>query len=287
MRALAEYVMKGRAPAVLAAVMATGTVLFIWVGAAVIALVTLRKGSSQGAYVLFWALLPAVVWAVLGDPGPVTTLLGVFLVAAALRAGQSWSWALMAAVASGLLTGLVLMTLGKGYIEQVLLLSGDVLAQLASQSTDSAQAVQLLAMSPTAQQVAGLLGLSNAFTIIMCLILARWWQSLLYNPGGFQAEFHRLKLSPSLTLVLLVIGIALSSLGTEYRLWSLIFTVPFMFAGFALIHGLAGIKQLNANWLGMFYFLWLLLDPVKALVLILAIADSWLNIRERLIKPAP
>jgi hypothetical protein len=156
------------------------------------------------------------------------------------------------------------------------------LGQLASQANDSEQSAQLLALQPTAQQVAGLLGLSNAFTISICLILARWWQALLYNPGGFRAEFHRLRLAPVLTLVLLGIGLLLSSLGSEYRLWALVFAVPFVFAGFALIHGLAGQRQLSSNWIGIFYFCWLLFDPVKALVLVLAVVDSWFDIRGRL-----
>ncbi len=284
MRALAEYVMRGRSQAIFAAVLTTGTVLFAWVGAAVVALVILRKGIRQGVHVMFWAMLPAMIVAAYGDTGPVTTLLGVALVASMLRATSSWSWALVAAVVSGVLTAIVLLTLGQGYIEQILHLLGDTLAQLASQSENSEQSEQLLSLKPSAQQVAGLLGLSNAFTVIMCLILARWWQALLYNPGGFRQEFHLLRLTPQLSIGLVMTGLLLSSLGSDYRLWALIVAVPFMFAGFALIHGLAGQRQLNGNWLGLFYFMWLLLDPVKALVLIIAVIDSWFDIRGRLAK---
>ncbi len=60
MRALAQYVMRGRMQAVIVAAVATGSVLFAWLGAAVVALVTLRKGTNQGLYVLFWALLPSI-----------------------------------------------------------------------------------------------------------------------------------------------------------------------------------------------------------------------------------
>ncbi len=83
MRALAEYVMRGRMQAVIVAAVATGSVLFAWIGAAVVALVTLRKGTNQGLYVLFWALLPAFIVAWGGDTGPLTTLLGVALAASA------------------------------------------------------------------------------------------------------------------------------------------------------------------------------------------------------------
>lgn len=282
MRGLAKYVMRGRNQAVMMAVLATGTVFFAWLAAAIVALVTLRRGSREGGLVLFWALLPALVLAYMGETGPLSTLLGTALLASVLRATSSWPWALVAAVSSGLLSSLLLLALAPEYIELVQRLFADTLEQLASQSDDTSQAEQLRSMSPTASQVAGLLGLSNAFTITLCLILARWWQAALYNPGGFQTEFHRLRLAPPLTAALVAIGLLLSSMGAEYRLWALIFAVPLIFAGFALVHGLAARRSLNVQWLAIFYVLWLLVDPVKVLVLILAVVDSWIDIRRRL-----
>ena len=278
MKALAEYVMRGRTEAVIAAALATGTVFFAWVGAAVIALVTLRKGSNQGSQVLLWAMLPAVVMAAMGDTGPVTTLLGVMLAAIVLRSTSSWSWALVAGVTSGLVTALVLLTFGRGYIEEILRLLSDALAQLQSQNSAS---TPLQLIQPTVLQVAGLLGLTNAFTVVMCLILARWWQAVLYNPGGFSAEFHSLRLPPALSIALLLVGLVLSALGSDYRLLAVILALPFMFAGFALVHGLVAKKQLGSNVLTMFYIIWLLFAPVKALLLIAAIIDSWINFRGR------
>ena len=74
MRALAEFIMRGRTQAVAVSVLAVGTVFFAWIGAAAVALVTLRKGSTQGVYLLAWTLLPAAVIALQGsDLGPLTT----------------------------------------------------------------------------------------------------------------------------------------------------------------------------------------------------------------------
>lgn len=299
MRALAEYVMKGRSQAVLAVVLATGTVLFAWVGAAVIALVTLRKGVAQGGYLLFWGLIPATALAAWGDTTPMTTLLGVAVVASVLRTTASWSWTLMAAVFSGVVTAYIMMTVGSGYIELMLQLLGDAFADIGRQPDllarkeilESAEGFVQSARAlepttgiplPTAQQIAGLLGLSNAFTIIMCLVLARWWQALLFNPGGFQAEFHRLRLSPQATMILLALGILVSLMGPDYTFWAIIFAVPFIFTGFALVHGVAAQKQIKSSWFILLYCGWLVLEPVRALLLILAVADSWLDIRKRL-----
>lgn len=276
MRALAEYVMKGRLQAVIVAVVATGSVLFAWIGAAAVALVTLRRGASQGSQVLFWAMCPALVIAAMGDTGPATTLLGVMLAAVILRQTASWQLALLAAVASGVLTAVVMATLGQDYVEEILRLLGDAFKQLASESKESIESV-----TPTVSQISGLLGLSNAFVVVVSLILARWWQSVLYNPGGFGSEFKSLRLSPQLTVLLVALGLVVSMLGVDYRLWALIFVLPLIFAGIALVHALVEKRKLSSNWLVIFYISCVLLDPAKILLLFAAIIDSWFDIRAR------
>lgn len=278
MRALAEFVMRGRAQAVSVAMLATTTVLFAWVGAAVVALVILRRGSKEGMNVLLWAMLPALVLASWGDTGPLATMLGAALAAVVLRVTSSWPLAMMATVASGVITGLALLVFGQAYVEEILRFVGELFTQLESQAA-AGQEVSL--PMPSSTQILGLLGLGNATMVAVCLILARWWQALLYNPGGFRTEFHSLRITPSLTVLLLVMGIALSSLGADYRYWALIFSVPFVFAGFALVHGLVAQKQLSGQWLGFFYMAWFIIDPIKLLLILVVVVDSWIDLRGR------
>jgi hypothetical protein len=91
MRALAEYVMRGRREATLVSTMAVVLPMFFWLGAAVVGLVTLRKGVREGAFVMLWALLPAAVVAYFGEIMPVAALLGITVVAGVLRLTVSWS----------------------------------------------------------------------------------------------------------------------------------------------------------------------------------------------------
>lgn len=279
MRALAEFVMKGRAQAVFAATLATGSVFLAWVGAAVVALVILRRGLSAGAYVLFWALLPGLVLAYWGDSGPLAALLGTSLLAVVLRLSASWTMTLCAAVLSGLLTGLAIQLFGQGYIQEILHLLSDFVAQMQTQTEVGPQAAISL---PSATQIIGLLALSNALTVVLCLILSRWWQAVLYNPGGFAQEFQGFRIAPSVTLALLVVAVLVASLGADYRFWALILMVPFIFAGFGLVHAIVAKKQLGGNWLVVFYLCWFVLDPLKLALLIAVVADSWVNIRGRL-----
>ena len=52
-------------------------------------------------------------------------------------------------------------------------------------------------------------------------------------------------------------------------------------AGIALVHANAKARGRGTGWLAGFYLLWLIFDPVKLLVVCLAIADSWLDFRRR------
>jgi hypothetical protein len=86
MRGLAEFIMRGRWQALGVAVLGSGSLLFGWVSAAAIALVTLRNGSASGGWLTLWAILPAIIIAAIsGDTGSVLLLLGTFSLAVILR----------------------------------------------------------------------------------------------------------------------------------------------------------------------------------------------------------
>lgn len=280
MRSLAQFIMQGRVQAVLVAALGIGTVIFAWVSAAAVGLVTLRKGVSEGSYLLFWASIPALAVAIWGaDVGPLTAVLGTVLAAMVLRWTVSWPLALATVSGFGLLTALLLLSVGAEYIETLLAMVEEILGQFRQQlEPEQAAAIK----PPTAIYMSGLLGLSAAVTSALCLVLARWWQSLLYNPGGFGEEFQALRLPPRVTALLLGIGLLLSLLGPEFGIWAMIVTVPLVFAGFGLLHGVAKRKGISGQWLVVFYLVWLLLEPVRMLLMLLAVADSWMDFRQRL-----
>src|SRR5579864_7939747 len=106
MRALAEFVMRGRVQAIGIAVLGLVLPLFAWASAAVVGLVALRRGGQDTVIVLGWVLLAA--FAVLfwqGDPGPLTALIATPVAALVLRWTRSWPLALVAIAVTGLLSG--------------------------------------------------------------------------------------------------------------------------------------------------------------------------------------
>lgn len=283
MKALAEFAMRGRSQALLVVLIAASSLMFSWIGAAVLALVILRKGVESGAWLLLWALLPAgALLMVFGDSGPLMNLVGTAVLAVVLRSTVSLPVTMVAGAAIGVATGLAMVTFGGDALNQMEVLLTEFLGNLEQQlGSGEKDAVAVELHKPSALQIAGMLGLINAMGSSLCLLLARWWQAELYNPGGFGQEFKALLLPPAITLSLMVFAIGLFSSGMDYRTWAGIFVVPLTFAGLALVHARAALRGQGSGWLTGFYLLWLFFDPVKLIVVFVAIADSWLNFRQR------
>ncbi|MBP6701509.1 MAG: hypothetical protein KA135_09680 [Halioglobus sp.] len=280
MKGLAAFVMRGRFQALLVTLAGAGSLLFCWISAAVVALVLLRKGVGAGLGLLAWALLPsgALLYAY-GDSGPLSLLLGTTLLAVVLRSSVSLPLALLACVPVGVLTGLVLITFGGGYLEQIVQAFGQFMASMEEQLSQGGEAVVLA--RPGTVQVAGMLGAGTAASSALCLLLARYWQAALYNPGGFGQEFKALYYPPAVALGLAICAIGMASADAAYRTWAVIAVVPLALAGVALVHARAAWRGQGKGWLAAFYVAWLLFDPVKLLVVFAAIADSWFKFRQR------
>ena len=280
MKVIAEFAMRGRFQALLLTVAGSGSILFCWISAAIIALITLRKGVGDGAQLLLWALLPSgVLLYTIGDSGPLSLLLGTALLAMVLRTTVSLSLAVLASIAVGALSGVALVVFGGQYLEQMVALFGEFLANVEQQLSQGGETVQLA--RPTSVQIAGMLGAGTGMMSVLCLMLGRYWQAQLYNPGGFGSEFRLLRYTPAVATALALAAVALSALGLEYRTWAVIALLPLNFAGLALVHARVRWKGQGTGWLFGFYLAWLLLDPVKLMVVFVAIADSWFDFRQR------
>ena len=278
--------MRGRLSALLVTVVGASSMLFCWVSAAVIALITLRKGAGEGAWLLMWALLPAgMLLFYTGDSGPVAMLVGTMFLALVLRTTVSLSAAILASIAVGGLTGLAMVVFGSQLLDQLVGFFAEFFVTLEQQlSQGNAEAVVLT--PPTALQVAGMLGAVSAVSSVMCLLLARYWQAALYNPGGFGEEFRGLYFKPTVAAALVLPALGIYALGEQYHTWAVILVVPLTFAGLALVHARAKRRGQGKGWLTGFYLAWLILDPMKLVVVVAAIADSWIGFRQRWAKAA-
>ena len=277
--------MRGRWQALAVAVLGAGSLLFGWISAAAVALVTLRQGVASGGWLVFWALLPAVVVSWLsGDPGSVLLLLGVFVLAVVLRATVSLALAVAASALVGLISGAGLLLIGADFLAQLAEVFAALLEQLQS-NVATEESMDLVLSAPSTVQIAGILAAGNAVTAVFSLLLARYWQALLYNPGGFREEFHALRLPPLWTTGLGLLALAVWAQEPWVSGWALVVSVPLMFCGFSLVHAYAAASGRGVSSLVIFYLLWLFVDPVKGLLLGCVVADAWIDFRRRWVRP--
>lgn len=281
MRALAEFVMRGRVQAISVAIAGVVLPFFVWVSAAVIGLVALRRSGQDTVVVLGWSVLAAIammLWQ--GDSGPVVALIGTAIAAWVLRISRSWPYALITIVAIGLLSAAVLSVSDSRFVAMLVGMLNEFLLKLRAQMS-AEQAALLGQMS--AVQVSGLLGVRSASLMVIALLLARWWQAMLYNAGGFREEFHSLRLPVTVVIGLIAAGVLVAQIGHDYQVWVALFALPFIVAGFALVHGMVGIRRWGRGPLIVLYIAWIVAwELVTGVLLLLAVMDSWLDFRGRL-----
>jgi hypothetical protein len=285
MRRLAEFIMRGRTQALIVSCLSAGTVFFFWLGAAAVALVTLRKGIAEGLQILVWAILPAVAVLYFGKEfAPLTALIGSFVCAAILRQMVSWPPALLGASLCGLATGAVLLLFAGDYIAMIKQVVDDIFVQWQAQMAEQGNSLPL--SPPTVEFIVGVFALVNALTVVVCVVLARYWQAMLYNPGGFREEFRAIRLPVTLALPLGTVALACLLQGGAWIPWAYLAAVPLLVAGISLVHGMVALKQWKFHWLVLFYGLLVLINPVKELVILAGLVDSWANFRKRPANPA-
>ncbi len=301
MRALAGLIVAGPLQAVLVVALLTAlsflapplTSILSYAGAAALALYSLHAGTRLGVIVLVGAVLvTALLTEMLLHQGvavAVTSLLlwiPVWLVAVVLRETRSLALAMLASTALAMVAVLlVFLWLGdpsQWWLERL----RAFIDGLASQPEIQFDSSVLMAF---AEQVApfmtGSLAAGLSFAALTCLILGRWWQSLMVKPGALRTEFYALRLNKSLSLLAAaLIALAALRFGTLSALalqWLLVVLVPFLFVGLAVIH--ASLANLKAHriWLIVIYVLMSLLPQFIALVVAIGLLDPWLDLRRR------
>ncbi len=294
MLGLASFIMRGRSQAALvAAVFAILSLLFPLTGmlsSATLALATLRQGPVEGLLVGLFAGLASglFAFAALGSPVPalgfaLALWLPVWALAVMLR--NSGSPALTVTTA-GLMGLAILIGLKVGVADPAAywaelmepvrqgLIEGGILTDAESQAL----------ILEVARWMTGAFAATFYFQALLALFLGRWWQSLLYNPGGFGAEFRDLRLGKGLG----VLGLALMAfiLVKGENQWAadllILITPLFLLQGLALIHWLVKAMQANRGWLIGLYALFLLALPhAQVLTAGLGLADIWVNVRAK------
>jgi len=285
MRALAEFIMRGRTQATLVVVMASAIPFLFWLSAAAVNLVIQRRGWSQGAPLLMWASLPAMYWLMMGNPAALLTLVGSAAMATYLRHTVSWSKTMGLMVLVGVVTAIAVQYLMPEQMAQMSAMAQKLM------ETEILVSLQEPAKSQFAEQVPqlmpyimlGLVTWSCLLFALLALMLGRWWQALLYHPGAFQKEFHALRLPKGLTAVLVLLLFFGASINPALAVLIPIVSLPLFVAGLALVHALVTQRNLGVQWLYIFYFMLTVLTQfIYPVIIFIALMDSLLDLRSRM-----
>ncbi len=283
MRALAEFIMRGRMQAIVVVAGSAALPMLFWLCAAAGSLVLLRRGLNDALGVLVWAVLPALAWWYFGDPRTLLVLLGTFGLALLLRSQNAWPRVMLCSVGLGLLYA---VALGAVFGEPIAALASelqkvlpDMLSQAYQQLSVEEQARLEALLIPV---LTGLLAALLQIVTLLSLILGRYWQALLYNPGGFGLEFRALRFPPVLAMLLLAGMLFGPSLGVQMAMLAPLCSVPLVFAGVALLHGLVSQGRMQRFWLvGLYVTLVLFMQVIYPLLAVMAIVDSLFDFRGR------
>lgn len=281
----ARLIMQGRGHALGLVFISLMVSPLFWPGsilaAAGLSLVWLRIGIRDGALLWLWALMPAIASATFLDSFmPLLVITGSSIASWVLRMTASWRYTLAGLTLSCLLAALGLEHFSGGLLDPYVTAFNELLQQMQQQLMQS-EFRDILPQSVGATFVAGLYGAMLSVGTFASVVLARSWQSKLYNPGGFQQEFHRLRLGQVESIAAVLLLGLFFTLGTQYLTWAWIALFPLLVAGLALFHAWALQKKLAMHWYFMFYTVLVLWDPLKVILAGVALADSFIDFRSR------
>jgi hypothetical protein len=289
MRALGNYILSGR----LQAAAITGTLTLVsWflpplaflVSGVPIGLVTLRRGAMLGVQVAAGAFLFISLIALLTGVPPavaagfaVGVWLPVWICALVLRNTESQGVMIMAAGG-----------LGMAFVAAMHLAVEDTAgwwrrwfeAWLESNMPPEAAGQYQQVLDAAIPLLNAMMGSALVVSLSATLLAARWWQALLFNPGGFQREFHTLKLPRMLALpTLIAIIAAMTTEGTVQEIIRDLLVVTlfmFLFQGISAVHRTVAANGLSHFWLVGMYCLLVLVPHMVLFMACLGLADSWM-----------
>jgi hypothetical protein len=143
---------------------------------------------------------------------------------------------------------------------------------------------QLENLNITKYYATGMMVAAVLLNAVMQLMVARWWQGLLFQPGILRRELHAIRLS-KLAGGLFVLSMALSYWGNTVVMDIMpVLYILFAAAGLSVIHYLFSLVQTPTRllWLSLVYIILVLTLPSSMVFLaMLALLDIIFDIRNR------
>ena len=281
MKALAEFILRGRLQALIVALIGS---FFPLISTSAVALVSLCKGAKEGTLLFLWVSLALVLLQQSGSENPLLTAvsivsLGIMVLAAEVhRVMASWQWTLLVIVVVAVISAQGFAILMGSSLTSLVATAQDLLNAVKSQGQDAQTSIVL-----SESMLLGLVATILAIGSIMSLMLARWWQAGVQNPGGFQKEFHGFSIDAKIAVILIVILVVGQFFSQSAQIWVDIAALPLIIAGIALVHFAVKLFGQGRQWLAFLYVGMIMVGkPVTLLLVVLGLTDSLIDLRSRL-----
>lgn len=290
---MAGFIMAGRIQAAFFVVVSTLVSLMlppmIVFSSAAIALITLRKGWQQG---IIYSLLATATLMVIsgllqqdvsrGLLAGLVSWLPILFIASILATTNSWSKTLqlilLIAVVGVLLFHFLYPDAATFWVQLL-----EPLKPLLKQSYQFGDAKIDESIKVASQWMTGTFAAAFALLTIVSLMIARNWQALLYNPGGFGEEFRQIRIGKQASIGLLI-GIALAVFTNNQLITELIMVAIaiFMFQGLSLAHGLVKLRGMGTGWLiALYVLMFILLIQMIVLLATFGLIDNFVDFRQK------
>ena len=296
MISLARFILKGYSQAALVAASMAMLGLLLppvaWLSGAAVALVTLVNGHRNGLLVTAIAGIGTAVFSGLILSIPQLAIyyvllvwLPVVMVAVVLR--QTVSLVLCLQLIAGVsLLGIIVLYVffpdfGEIWRSSLNMMADDLIAN-SNGKLDNEQ-LQLI-IDQVVSLLPGFFASSFMIGTMISLYLARWWQAVIYNPGGFGKEFRAINLGKATAFIALAIAITASLIKADiFNAMLLVVFALYLNQGIAVLHAVFAGKQFHAVWLFMIYLLMFFVPHIVVLLALAGLADTWIDFRRRLV----
>ncbi len=294
MSKLAAFIMAGRWQAVGAivgfALLGLALPPTALLSGAALGLVTLRLGYRWAIGVLGLATLTLAALSMIatgkawfGATYGLVQWVPLLLLALMLRRSVSLALTLQAATVVGIAAVLGIKFLAPGAESLWSALLDEIVRPAMVRAEMPAEAIEAM-LRQAGRIMTGSFIAAMLLSLALMLLLARWWQALLYNPGGFRAEFMDLQLGYAAAGIAL--GLTAGALLTKASLMielAMVASVMFFLQGMAIAHAIIAKTTYPMLWLaGIYGLLLLALPQMMAGLSVMGAVDAFADFRARL-----
>ena len=299
MKTLGKFLTKGPVQAVCGLTCLSGLAaifppLVYWLAGTPMALIGLRQGWQRTLSLLFATVVMVVVLLMISGVKPyyiVQFLLGVWVsvsVAAAVLRGTESQGMMVASAAVLALLFVLFMHYSQPDLTQYYrdLFDEVWFKHIEPGLSQQRSAEEVSSLKAVADKMVPLLNGVRAsfivFGIVSAVLLARAWQSQLFNPGGFWKEFLQLRLPRWLLVMMMIAAVAVitqpGANDSIARDSLMVLVMAYAFQGLVTVHAIVDKKPTMKPWLVAMYFS-LLFVTLYALILLccIGVVDSVLR----------